>query len=80
MTPAGQAFVADANGRGQEKGKDPGEAQFWLRPDCAGVCVAPGLTWFGTGLGEAGFWVSPTAQPWSWPSEGTQPARPGTAA
>ena len=56
--PAGQTFVADANGMGQGKGKDPGEARFWPEPDCAGFCVAPGLTWFGAGLG-----MSPTAQP-----------------
>ena len=68
--PAGQAFVAvavaGAKGRGQGKGKDPGEARFWLGPDCAGLCVAPGLsdlTWFGTGLDQAGFWVSPIAEP-----------------
>ena len=84
--PAGQAFVADANGRGQGKGKDPGEARFWLGTDCAGLCVAPGFPWFrmsftwlGTGLGQAAFWVSPTAWPWSWPVAGMQLARPGTA-
>jgi hypothetical protein len=77
VVPAGQPFVA--NGRGQGKGKDPGEARFWLGPDCAGLCVAPGLTWFGAGLGQAAFWVSPTVQLLSWPSAGTQLARPGTA-
>ena len=77
--PAGQTFVADANGRGQGKGKDPGEARFWPGPDCAGLCVASGSTGFGAGLGQAGFWVSPTAEPWSWPSVGTQLACPGTA-
>ena len=76
--PAGQAFVADAKGSGQGKGKDPGEARFWLGPDCAGVCVASGLTWFGAGLGQAGLWMSPTAQLWSSPSPGTQLAYPGT--
>jgi apolipoprotein N-acyltransferase len=86
VVPAGQAFVAVANGRGHGKGKDPGEARFWLVPDCAGLGVAPGFTWFGTGftwfgtgLGQTGFWVSPTAPLWSWPSAGTQLARPGTA-
>ena len=79
MVPAGQTLVADANGRGQGKGKDPGEARFWPGPDCAGLCVAPGLTWFGAGVGWAGFWTLPSAPPWSWPSAGTQPASPGTA-
>ena len=79
MVPAGQTFVADANGKGQGIGKDPGEARFGLGPDCAGLCVAPGLSWFGAGLGQAKFWMSPTAPPWSWPSAGTQLAFPGTA-
>ena len=85
--PAGQAFVACAGavadavakGRGQGKGKDPGEARFWPGPDGAGGCVAPGLTWFGAGLGQAGLRMSPTAELWSWPSAGTQLAYPGTA-
>ena len=74
---AGQPFVA--SGRGQGKGKDAGEARFWLGTDGAGLCVTPGSSWFGAGLGQGGFWVSPTAQPRSWPSAGTQVARPGTA-
>jgi hypothetical protein len=55
--------VADANGRGQGKGKDPGEARFWPGPDRAGLCVAPGFTWFGAGVGRARFWMSRTAPP-----------------
>jgi hypothetical protein len=76
VVPTGQPFVADANGRGQGKGKDPGEARFWLGPDCAGLCVAPGLTWLGAELGQTGFWVSSAAQPLSWPGAGTQLAYP----
>ena len=53
--------------------------RFWPGPDSAGLGVAPGLTWFGAGVGWAGFWMLPTAPPWSWPSVGTQPASPGTA-
>ena len=79
MVPAGQTLVADANGSGQGNGTDPGEARFWLGTDRAGLGVAPGLTWFGAGVGWAGFWTLPTAPPWSWPSVGTQPAGPGTA-
>jgi hypothetical protein len=49
-----QTVVADTDGMGQPEGTDPGEAWFW---------PAPGLTWFGDGLGRAVFWVWPEAWP-----------------
>lgn len=57
MAPPGQAGVADDDGINQLVGRDPGQAGFRDEPDPAGLCVAPGLTWFGAGLGLAWFWV-----------------------
>jgi hypothetical protein len=62
MLPAGQVAVTDGS-VGQPEGTEPGEDAFWAGPDPAGLCVAPGLTWFGAGLGPAAFWVRPTAWP-----------------
>jgi hypothetical protein len=61
MVPPGQTVVADIEGMGQTEGTDPGEAPFWLGPDPAALCTAPGLFWFGAGLGRA--WTWPTARP-----------------
>jgi len=75
VVPAGQPFIADGKGQG----KDSADARFWLGPDGVGLCVAPGFTWFGAGLGQTEFWASPAAPPSSWPSAGMQLACPGTA-
>jgi len=79
MAPPAQTVVADIDGMGQPEARDPGEAGFWPRPEPPGLCAAPSLTWFGAGLGRAGFWMWPTARPWSWPDAGRQLASPGAA-
>jgi hypothetical protein len=57
MAPPGQTVVADIDGMGQPEVRDPGEAGFCPGPEPPGLGAAPGLTWFGAGLGRAGFWM-----------------------
>jgi hypothetical protein len=80
MAPPRQTVVADIDGMGQPEVRDPGKAGFFPGPESAGLAAAPDLTWFGAGLGGAGFWMWPTARPWSWPDAGRQLASPGAAA
>ena len=79
MAPPGQTVVADIDGMGQPEVRDPGKAGFFPGPEPAGLAAAPGLTWFGAGLGWTGFWVWPTARPLFWPGTGRQLASPGSA-
>ena len=79
MAPPAQTVVADIDGMGQPEVRDPGEAGSWPGPEPPELCAAPGLTWFGAGLGSAGFWVRPTARLWFWPGVGRQLASPGAA-
>ena len=78
VAPLGQTVVADIDGMGQSEVRDPGEGRFCPEPEPPGLCAAPGVSWFGAGLGWAGFWVWPTT-PWSWPGAGRQLASPGAA-
>jgi hypothetical protein len=55
MAPPAQTVVADIEGMGQPEVRDLGEAGFWSGPEPPGLCAAPGPTWFGAGLGQAGF-------------------------
>ena len=63
MAPPGQAVVADIDGMGQPEVRDPGEGGICPGPEPPGLGTAPGLIWFGAGLGLAAFWVPPTAWP-----------------